>query len=47
MYQAVSDPLFYKKGNDEAVIIRTRLSTLHSELDTAYKRWEALEALQG
>ena len=47
LYQAVSDPLFYKKGNDEAAIIRTRLSTLHSELGTAYQRWEALEALQG
>jgi hypothetical protein len=36
----------YKKGNDEATDIRTRLSTLHSELDSAYQRWEALETLQ-
>ncbi|MHC4307119.1 MAG: ATP-binding cassette domain-containing protein [Planctomycetota bacterium] len=46
LYQTVSDPMFYKKGNDEAVVIRTRLSTLHSELDNAYQRWETLEALQ-
>ena len=46
LYQAVSDPMFYKKGNDEAAVIRTRLSTLHSELDNAYQRWEALETLQ-
>jgi ATPase components of ABC transporters with duplicated ATPase domains len=46
LYQAVSDPMFYKKGNDEAAVIRTRLSTLHSELDNAYQRWEILETLQ-
>ncbi|MHC4321670.1 MAG: ATP-binding cassette domain-containing protein [Planctomycetota bacterium] len=46
LYQAVSDPMFYKKGNDEAAVIRTRLSTLHSELDNAYQRWETLETLQ-
>jgi len=46
LYQAVSDPMFYKKGNDETAVIRTRLSTLHSELDNAYQRWETLEALQ-
>ncbi len=46
LYQAVSDPMFYKKENDEADIIRTRLSVLPSELDNAYKRWETLEALQ-
>ena len=47
LYQTVSDPLFYKKGNDEATIVRARLSALDSELCTAYERWEALEALQG
>ncbi len=47
LYQAVSDPLFYKKGNDEAAIVRARLSALDSELGTAYERWETLEALQG
>ncbi|MCR4345277.1 MAG: ATP-binding cassette domain-containing protein [Candidatus Scalindua sp.] len=46
LYQAVSDPMFYKKGNDETAVIRTRLSTLRSELDNAYQRWEALETLQ-
>jgi len=46
LYQAVSDPLFYKKGNDETAVIRTRLSTLNSELDNAYQRWETLETLQ-
>jgi len=44
--QAVNDPILYKKGNDEATDIRTRLSTLHSELDSAYQRWEVLETLQ-
>lgn len=46
LYQAVSDPLLYKKGNDEAILINTKLSTLHSELENAYKRWEVLETLQ-
>ncbi len=46
LYQDVSDPMFYKKGNDEATAIRERLSVLHSELDNAYKRWETLETLQ-
>ncbi len=46
LYQAVSDPMLYKKGNDEASVIRTRLSTLNSELDNAYQRWETLETLQ-
>lgn len=47
LYQVVCDPLFYKKGNDETTIIRTRLSSLHSELEKVYKRWEVLETLQG
>ncbi len=46
LYQVVSDPMLYKKGDDEAAVIRTRLSTLNSELDNAYQRWESLEALQ-
>ena len=46
LYQAVNDPMLYKKGNDEAAIIRTRLSALSSELGTAYQRWETLETLQ-
>jgi ATP-binding cassette subfamily F protein uup len=46
LYQTVSDPMFYKKGNDEAAVIKTRLSTLNVELDNAYQRWETLEALQ-
>ncbi|MDP6924654.1 MAG: ATP-binding cassette domain-containing protein [Candidatus Scalindua sp.] len=44
--QAVNDPMLYKSGNDEAAEIRTRLLALHSELDSAYKRWETLETLQ-
>ena len=46
LYQAVSGPMFYKKGNDEATVIKERLSALHLELDNAYKRWETLETLQ-
>jgi len=46
LYQVVSDPMLYKKGDDEAAVIRTRLSTLDSELANAYQRWESLEALQ-
>ncbi len=46
LYQAVSDPMLYKKGDDEAAVIRTRLSTLDSELADAYQRWESLETLQ-
>jgi ATP-binding cassette subfamily F protein uup len=46
LYKAVSDPLLYKNGDDEAAVIRTRLSTLDSELADAYQRWESLETLQ-
>jgi ATP-binding cassette subfamily F protein uup len=46
LYQVVSDPMLYKKGDDEAAVIRTRLSTLDSELANAYQRWESLESLQ-
>ena len=46
LYKAVSDPLLYKNGDDEAAVIRTRLSALDSELADAYQRWESLETLQ-
>ena len=46
LYKAVSDPLLYKNGDDEAAVIRTRLYALDSELADAYQRWESLETLQ-
>ncbi len=42
----MSDPLFYQKHKDEIVNIKTRLSTLDTELVATYQLWETLEKLQ-
>ncbi|MCP5003567.1 MAG: ABC transporter ATP-binding protein, partial [Planctomycetes bacterium] len=46
LHKTMSDPQFYQKHKDKIVDINTRLSTLDTELTTAYQLWEALEKLQ-
>ena len=45
LYAALSDPSFYQQGGAEIAGAKTRLESLERELDEAYQRWEALEAL--
>lgn len=43
LYEAVSDPDFYKKQKAEITDIRSRLNAVESEITLAYERWEALD----
>jgi ATP-binding cassette subfamily F protein uup len=43
LYDAVSDPDFYKKEKVEITAIRSRLESVETEIALAYNRWEALE----
>ena len=47
LHQRVSDPELYAKGGKEAAAISTRLEELEREMEDAFARWEALEAIQG
>ncbi len=43
LYGASADPLFYKKGKEEALKIKTRLAEVEREIEQAYLRWEELD----
>jgi ATP-binding cassette subfamily F protein uup len=43
LYDAASDPSFYKKQTVEIAAIRSRLETVETEIALAYDRWELLE----
>jgi ATP-binding cassette subfamily F protein uup len=45
LFAFLSDPLFYKKGKDEIARIKSDLDRIEREIETAYRRWEELEAL--
>lgn len=45
LYAAMSDPAFYQKPGPEIAAAKDRLEALGLELEAAYERWEALEAL--
>lgn len=47
LYRTMSDPLFYRQAGAGIAEARTRLESLERELEEAYRRWEALEALNG
>jgi ABC transport system ATP-binding/permease protein len=47
LYTSLSDPSFYRRPGAEIAGAKARLETLERELDEAYQRWEALEALDG
>ena len=40
----LSDPLFYQKGKNEIAGAKKKLDRIEDEIETAYRRWEALEA---
>ncbi len=41
----LSDPMFYQKGKDEIAGVKKNLDRVQHEIETAYRRWEELEAL--
>ena len=41
----LSDPLFYKKEKSEIAAVKSELDRIEREIETAYRRWEELEAL--
>jgi ATP-binding cassette subfamily F protein uup len=45
LYRNLSDPSFYRQAGAEIAASKARLESLEQELDEAYQRWEALEAL--
>jgi ATP-binding cassette subfamily F protein uup len=45
LYEAMSDPNFYKGDAGAANVAQARLEAIESELTTAYEKWELLEAL--
>lgn len=47
LYDAMADPEFYKGEAHAIVEAKARLEVLEQELEEAYERWEALEAING
>ena len=45
LFSALSDPEIYKTAGQNVVRLQTRLDELEAELETAYARWEFLEAV--
>ncbi|MFH1739357.1 MAG: ATP-binding cassette domain-containing protein, partial [bacterium] len=45
LYETLSDPLFYKKAKEEIREVKTRLHEVEHDIETAYRRWEALESI--
>jgi ATP-binding cassette subfamily F protein uup len=47
LYREMSDPSFYQHAGCQVADARARLKAIEEELEKAYQRWEALEALIG
>ncbi len=47
LYHAMANPQFYQQAGHEIAKAKARLESLETELNAAYQRWEALEALNG
>ena len=45
LHQRFAEPGFYQQSGAEIAKVTTRLETVHQELQTAYARWESLEAV--
>jgi ATP-binding cassette subfamily F protein uup len=43
LFEAMSDPLFYKKSKEEIARVKTHLDRVENKIETAYLRWEGLE----
>ncbi len=46
LHRTMGDPTFYQQAADKIAANKARLKALTQELEEAYQRWEALEALQ-
>ncbi len=46
LFAQMSDPDFYKSSGDIISSSKSRVETLKKELETAYARWEELEAIK-
>jgi len=46
LYAIMSDPLFYKKEKDEIAGVKSDFDRVAGEIETAYRRWEELEAIK-
>jgi ATP-binding cassette subfamily F protein uup len=46
LHQALADPLLYQKPGREIAKVKAELESLQSQLDAAFARWEALEAIR-
>jgi len=44
LYQAMSDPSFFRQASPEIAGAKARLKSIEAELDEAYLRWEVLDA---
>jgi len=45
LYEMLSEPLFYKKTTEEIREVKTRLHEVEHDIETVYRRWEALESI--
>ena len=45
LFEAMSDPLFYKKGKEEISQVKAHLDRVENEIETAYLRWQELEEM--
>jgi ATP-binding cassette subfamily F protein uup len=45
LYEAMSDPLFYKKGKEEIGRVKAHLDRVENEIEAAYLRWQELEEM--
>jgi ATP-binding cassette subfamily F protein uup len=46
LYEAMSDPLFYKKEKEEIARLKAYLDRVENDIETAYLRWEELENMK-
>ena len=46
LFETLADPQFYQQEGQAVATARQRLAALEDELQTAYRRWEELEAIE-
>ena len=46
LFAVMSDPLFYKKDKEEIAGVKSDFDRVEGEIETAYRRWEELEAIK-
>jgi ATP-binding cassette subfamily F protein uup len=46
LFEAMSDPLFYKKGKEEIARVKANLDRVENDIETAYLRWQELEEMR-